>query len=178
MPGHTSEPPTRRIAHLRDALPFWLSLLLFPLVVLGAAYGGWAVLLPPLYAWALITLLDLITGLNQQNADTGTPDASLFWYRLITLIWFPLQALTIYGMIWWVTHTSHLSALEIIGLFYGVGVVSGTIGIVYAHELMHQNADTGPAISSSRNHRREKYLHDKACQHSSWHRISAPHAGQ
>lgn len=138
MPGHTSEPPTRRIAHLRDALPFWLSLLLFPLVVLGAAYGGWAVLLPPLYAWALITLLDLITGLNQQNADTGTPDASLFWYRLITLIWFPLQALTIYGMIWWVTHTSHLSALEIIGLFYGVGVVSGTIGIVYAHELMHQ----------------------------------------
>ena len=32
----------------------------------------------------------------------------------------------------------HLSTLERIGLFFGVGVITGTIGINYSHELMHQ----------------------------------------
>lgn len=41
-------------------------------------------------------------------------------------------------MIWFATHTTHLGALEKFGLAFGIGVISGTIGIVYSHELMHQ----------------------------------------
>ena len=41
-------------------------------------------------------------------------------------------------MIWWVTTTGHLVAWEKIVLMFGVGVISGAIGIVYSHELMHQ----------------------------------------
>lgn len=126
---------------LRDALPFWLSLGLLPLTFLAATRGGWSVLLVPAYAWTLITLLDLLLGLNTENPATDTEDDDLFWYRAITLIWLPLQALTIYGTIWWVTHTDHLSIPEILGLMFGLGVVSGTIGIVYAHELLHQRND-------------------------------------
>ncbi|TMV54129.1 alkane 1-monooxygenase, partial [Thioclava sp. BHET1] len=66
------------------------------------------------------------------------PESALFWYRLITLIWFPIEALTIYGAIWWTTHGADFSALEMIVLFFGIGVMSGTIGIVYSHELLHQ----------------------------------------
>lgn len=130
--------PPSQVARLQRALPFWLSLVLIPLAILGATRGGWTVILMPLYAWFLVTILDQITGLNEENADTMTQEKDLFWYRLITMIWFPIQVVAIYGMIWWVTHTDHLGTLEMIVLFFGLGVISGTIGIVYAHELLHQ----------------------------------------
>jgi alkane 1-monooxygenase len=41
-------------------------------------------------------------------------------------------------MIWYATRAGHLGTFEKIGLFFGVGVASGTIGITYGHELMHQ----------------------------------------
>lgn len=122
----------------RRALPFWLSLGMVPLAVLGATVGGWTVVLMPIYGWTMVTILDAFLGLNEDQPDPTTPEADLFWYRLITLIWFPVQFVTIYGMIWWVTHTDHQGALETIVLFFGVGVISGTVGIVYSHELLHQ----------------------------------------
>ncbi|MEP2782647.1 MAG: alkane 1-monooxygenase [Pseudoruegeria sp.] len=122
----------------RTALPFWASLLMVPLAILAALQGGVWVLILPVYGWLGFSLLDAITGLNTDNIDPETPDDQLHWYRLITLIWFPIQFLTIFGMIWWVTHSDHQSVGESILLFFGVGVISGTIGINYSHELMHQ----------------------------------------
>lgn len=121
-----------------NALPFWMSLGMIPLAVIGALYGGLAVLLLPLYGWTMVTLLDAALGLDTASHDPATPERDLFWYRLITLVWFPVQAATIFAMIWWVTHTDHLSTLEIVVLFFGMGVISGTVGLVYAHELLHQ----------------------------------------
>ena len=123
---------------LRKALPFWLSLGLLPLAVIGVTQGGWTVILMPAYAWSLVTLLDLLLGRDEENPDPQTEDEHLFWYRAITLIWLPLQALTVYGAIWWISRAGHLGALEIVALMFGLGVASGTIGIVYAHELLHQ----------------------------------------
>lgn len=120
------------------ALPFWLSLGMIPLAILGAVAGGWTTLLLPVYGWFSVTVLDAILGRNEDNPDPETPEQDLFWYRLITLIWFPVQFLTIFSMIWWVTHSDHLGTPETIALFFGVGVISGTIGIVYSHELFHQ----------------------------------------
>jgi alkane 1-monooxygenase len=120
------------------ALPFWLSLGTVPLAVIEARFGGWALLLLPGYAWWIVTALDRLLGRNRDQPDTDTPEADLFWYRLITMIWLPIQIAVIYGTIWYVTRTNHLNTAEIIGLMFGVGVISGTIGIVYSHELMHQ----------------------------------------
>jgi alkane 1-monooxygenase len=120
--------------------PFWASLALVPVVWIGAVQGGWTILLMPLATWWLFTLLDVVTGLDLENADPGTADRDLFWYRLVTLIWAPVQAATLFGLIGYVTWTDHLSGLEKIGVFFGMGILSGTIGIVYAHELMHQKA--------------------------------------
>jgi alkane 1-monooxygenase len=128
----------RNYAHPQAALPFWLSLGLLPLAWLGAVYGGWTVVLLPVYAWVTISLMDAALGLEPNNADTDTPEADLFWHRLITMIWLPIQIVVIYAMIWWVTHTGHLALWEKFALFFGVGVISGSVGIVYSHELMHQ----------------------------------------
>jgi alkane 1-monooxygenase len=129
---------TPSISHWRNALPFWLSLGTVPLAVLGAVHGGWTVVLLPLFTWILFDILDLLFGLNEDNPDTATPEKDLFWYRLITLIWFPIQFAMIFGTIWYVTTTDHLGMLEKTVLFFGIGIVSGAVGIVYAHELMHQ----------------------------------------
>lgn len=134
--------PASQVARLQNALPFWLSLGMVPLALAGAAWGGFWVVLLPVYSWGLFSLLDALTGLNLNNADPGTTDEQLFWYRLITIIWFPIQFTLLFGIIWWVTHTDHLSTLETLVLFFGMGVISGTIGINYSHELMHQNNRT------------------------------------
>ncbi|MFT4150994.1 MAG: fatty acid desaturase [Paracoccaceae bacterium] len=130
--------PAAQVVRFRNALPFWLSLLTVPLAVIGAVQGGWTVLLLPAFAWFLFDFLDALTGLNTENADTDTPEAGLFWYRLITLIWFPIQFCLTFGLIFYVTRADHLGFWEKTGLFFGVGVISGAIGIVYAHELLHQ----------------------------------------
>lgn len=128
----------RALSHPLSALPFWLSLGLLPCVWLAATQGGWALLLLPLYGWVLLPLLDLVLGLNRDNPDTDTPDRDLFWYRLITLAWAPIQAIVLYTSLWWVTHSDGLALWEKLGLFFGIGIMSGAVGIVYAHELMHQ----------------------------------------
>ena len=132
--------PTPDLTQPRAALPFWLSLGMVPLAILGALQGGWTVLLLPLSGWVMFSILDAITGLNTENADPSTPDAGLFWYRLLTLIWFPVQFLLLFWLIWYVPQAPHLGLAERIGLFFGMGVIAGTVGINYSHELMHQKS--------------------------------------
>ena len=128
--------PLRQQFHA--ALPFWSSLALVPLALWGAWAGGWTVVLLPLATWYLFSFLDALTGLNLENADPDTPEDALTWYRAITLIWPPVQFILLFWMIWYVAGADHLSALEKIVLFFGVGVITGTVGINYSHELMHQ----------------------------------------
>jgi alkane 1-monooxygenase len=130
--------PAAQVEKFANALPFWASLGLVPVVLLAAAKGGLFLLLIPLASWGLFMALDALTGRFEENADLDTPEAGLFWYRLVTLIWFPVQFVLQFGMIWYATHSGHLSGGEKIELFFGVGILSGTIGINYSHELMHQ----------------------------------------
>ncbi|MFV2038215.1 MAG: alkane 1-monooxygenase [Paracoccaceae bacterium] len=128
------------VARFRNAAPFWLSMALVPVVVFAAVAGGWALLLPVLATFGVFSLLDAALGPNLDNNSPETSEDQLCWYRLLTLIWFPVQFVLIFGMIGYVAASGHLSWGEKIALFYGVGLLSGAIGIVYAHELMHQKS--------------------------------------
>lgn len=130
--------PADELRDLRQALPFWLSLLMIPLALTGATVGGWTVLLLPVFAWGMFSLMDAFAGLNEDNADPDTDEDDLIWYRFITMIWAPLQFVLLFGLIWYVPRSGNLDLAEKIGLFFGIGVISGTIGINYSHELMHQ----------------------------------------
>lgn len=134
-----SSPSTRPYSPLGSALPFWLSLGLVPLAVIGMTWGGWTTLLLPLGAWGLFALLDAITGLNLDNADPQTGEAALTLHRLVTLIWFPVQMAMLCAMLIYVPRADHLGTAEVMALFFGMGVMAGTIGINYSHELMHQS---------------------------------------
>ena len=129
-------PPAR--FGLIQALPFWLSLALPPLAFLGALQGGWGIGLVPICTWYLFSIIDAFAGLDENNADPATDDAQLFWYKAITIIWAPVQCVTIFGVLAIVSASDGLSTAEMLGIFFGVGVISGTVGINYAHELLHQ----------------------------------------
>jgi alkane 1-monooxygenase len=86
----------------------------------------------------LFSALDAVLGLNIENADPQADGALIFWHQLLTMIWPPLQFITLFGVIWYSAH-SDLTGLEKFGLFFSVGVITGTIGINYSHELMHQS---------------------------------------
>ena len=137
-------------ARVLPALPFWLSLALVPLAWWIATVGGWWVLLLPLSTWYLFSLLDALTGLNVSNADPTTEEAELFWYRAITLIWTPVQAATIFGILWYATQTDHLSPVTEWGLFAGLGILSGKKAEAIAAEM-------GLAASTIVTYRRRAY---------------------
>jgi alkane 1-monooxygenase len=126
-------------ARLVRALPFWASLTLLPLALISATQGGWLLALVPISAWSVFILLDALTGDYTEDVDPTTDDSQIRWYKLITLVWFPIQFVLLFGMIWYVAQSDHLGFWEKYWLFFGVGVITGTVGINYSHELMHQS---------------------------------------
>lgn len=128
------------ISRWQSALPFWMSFLLVPLAWISAIQGGWTVLLLPVVTWYLFSALDWVAGLNLDNADPNTPDDLLAHYSALTVLWVPVQFVTVFSLIWYVSSAEHLSVLEKLLVFFGVGVITGTIGINYSHELMHQKS--------------------------------------
>ncbi len=129
---------TDRLSRWYTVLPFWCSFALIPLSWFGAVQGGLAILLMPLATWYLFAALDHLFGLAKENADPQTDDAHLGGYILLTQLWVPVQVLHLLAMLWYVPQAEHLSGLEKFGVFFGVGILNGTIGINYSHELMHQ----------------------------------------
>ena len=74
-----------------------------------------------------IALIDIVFSLDSVITAVGLTD------QLPIMI-----AAGAFGLIAYVTGADHLSSLEKFGTFFGMGVVAGTIGINYSHELMHQ----------------------------------------
>lgn len=120
-----------------SAWPYWLSITFVPLVALALAKGGWWIALVPLYGWVLMPALDILLGRNLKNPDPDTPDVDLFWFRLLTWIWLPIEFALVFGGIWVITRGDY-SLAETLALMFAIGVTTGTIGIVYAHELFHK----------------------------------------
>tara|TARA_R110002020_G_scaffold206021_4_gene410898 strand:- start:36479 stop:37630 length:1152 start_codon:yes stop_codon:yes gene_type:complete len=138
MTDATPPIPPSELSRIGRALPFWLSLLLAPLAWVGALFGGWTLVIVPAATWYLFTALDAAFGLNTENADLSATEGDLYWYKMITLIWTPVQFVLLASLLWYVPQAEHLTTTERIGVFFGVGVITGTVGINYAHELMHQ----------------------------------------
>ena len=128
------------ISNWRHAIPFTAAFLTAPLVFVAANYGGWTLVLVPFYGWWCMGLLDAVLGRNDENRDPNADPTSLFWYRLIPMVWFPIQFVAIFGALIIAARSGDLSTWEKVGLFVGVGVVTGSVGINFSHELMHQKS--------------------------------------
>jgi alkane 1-monooxygenase len=125
---------------LLAALPFWISLSFVPVLAIAGWNGGNWLWLTPIYGWWATSLIDFIGGLRTENSDTEATDRDLKWYTAITLIWPFLQMLIVFGALAYVQWSGRLSAREGWVFLGTIGIASGSIGINYAHELMHQKS--------------------------------------
>ena len=123
---------------MANALPFWVSLVFIPLWLISVTKGGWWIALVPLYSTGITSIMDRFFGLSRENLDPESEDAALFWHRLITWIWVPMQLMVVFGSLIAIFWFDHLSTLESIFLALATGSVAGGVGITYAHELIHQ----------------------------------------
>lgn len=126
------------VKQIGSAAPFWVSIILAILVFVSAVFGGWTIALVPFYGLFFSSVVDRIIGDNQDNVDPNTETSLLFWHQLVTLVWVPLQFAFIFFAITAATRFDHLSVHESIWMMVAMGVATGGIGIVYAHELIHQ----------------------------------------
>lgn len=123
---------------LINAAPFAISLLFLPLAALGAVFGGVWMLLAPIATFGLVPALDTALKLNEARLPSDTTEKSLFWHRVLTWAWVPVQLILIFGLIWIAAQTDRLATWEAWIMALVVGIGTGGIGITYAHELIHQ----------------------------------------
>lgn len=127
----------RDLRGLMNAMPFWLSLVMVALVWQAATVQGIWLLVLPVFSVFGFSAIDALIGMNETNPDpNGAED--LFWYKAITWIWLPIQLAMVFGCLWWIAEGQMNNTRNELYLMLGVGIVTGGIGIVYAHELMHQ----------------------------------------
>ena len=123
---------------LRSAAPYAVSLILAATVIIASVFGGWAIVLIPFYGMFLSSVFDRILSDNTENMDPETDDNLLYWHKVLTMVWFPIQLFFIIFALIAATRFDHMSSTQGVLLFAAIGVATGEIGIVYAHELIHQ----------------------------------------
>jgi len=121
---------------MMQALPFALSLTFVPIAVMALTFGGVWTMAGAIYGLMLIPIADYFVGLNTSNADAES-GGGFFWYRAITWAWVPIQLAIIFSLIT-VAGTGRLSENELLAAAVSTGLMTGGIGITYAHEVMHQ----------------------------------------
>lgn len=122
------------------ALPHLAGFLLPPALVLGVSLGGAWTFLPLVLVLVVLPIVDFIAGLNAANAgEHAEPLSANVWFRAITWLWVPAHV----AMVSWAAAAAasgRMSSLELAGLAISTGVIAGTVGITFAHELIHRPA--------------------------------------
>ena len=85
---------------LLKALPFALTFVQAPLILTAALQGGWWIAGPFIWGWVIVSLLDKIMGLDTENIDPATADEVLFWHKMVTWAWVPVQMALIVVCLW------------------------------------------------------------------------------
>ena len=119
-----------------QALPFALSLTFVPIAAMAMTYGGIWTVAGALYGLMLIPIADYFVGLNTSNGEAES-GGGLFWYRVITWAWVPIQLGIIFSLIA-AAGMDRLSENELLAAAVSTGLMTGGTGITYAHEMMHQ----------------------------------------
>lgn len=122
-----------------NALLYFQSLAVFPLIICAAMYGGWWIAGPILFI-ILVESLDGTFGEEERNMDPDrTPANQLYWYELSLWLWAILWPVTLVFSLWQILVVAHLSVWEIV-LMALILVNVGQAVFIIGHELVHRQA--------------------------------------
>ena len=114
---------------------FILPFLFAPLILITWFLGGISIALIPLYGYFSISLLDYFFGLDEQTKINSQDSKK---YSIILWVWPFLQFILVFGSLAVIYNSSNFSIFEALFLMVSLGIVTGAIGITFAHELMHK----------------------------------------
>ena len=121
------------------AFPHFLLLLIFPLVICAALYGGWWLLGPFLFI-SLENFLDLRFGMDKRNMDPWkTSESQLYFYNMAIWSWALLYPVVFVFVFWQVLVSGHLAVWESVFVVMGLAIVSQMVFIV-GHEFVHRRS--------------------------------------
>ncbi len=135
------------VSELNPAKSFVVPFVFAPLIVLSWFYGGWTIIIAPAFGYGLITILDSLTTENAKIPEPKNNDLSR--YKIILWAWPPIQFFLIFGSLIVIFNFSEWSTFEQIGLMLVQGMITGAVGIVFAHELMHQKSSKERFLADS-----------------------------
>ena len=122
-----------------NALLYFQPLAVFPLIALGAMYGGWW-LAGPIVFIVLVESLDGAFGQEERNMDPDkTPESRLFWYEVALWLWAVLWPLTFVFALWQILVAGHLAVWEVVLMVVVLVNVAQAVFII-GHELIHRPA--------------------------------------
>ena len=122
-----------------NALPHFVPLVVFPLVVCAVMYGGWW-LAGPFALFTLAGQFDRMFGLEERNMDPATTrESQLFLYKLSLWLWAAFWPVTLIFSLWQVLVSGHLALWEIGFVAASLALVAQSVFIV-GHELAHRRA--------------------------------------
>ncbi len=122
-----------------NALPYFLSLAVFPLVALAAVYGGWWIAGPFLFLW-IAEGLEAQFGVEERNMDPKkTLERQLFWYKLPVWLWAVLWPVTLVFSLWQILVVGRLSTWEALIMAAALASVAQASFII-GHELIHRRS--------------------------------------
>ena len=122
-----------------NALPYFLSLGVFPFMAVAAVQGSWWIAAPYLY-FMIPDVFDAMSGADEGNMDPRrTIDQQLSWYKLSCWAWGILWPVTFVFCLWQMFMSGHLSLLEVILMAFVLTTV-GQVSFIVGHELIHRRA--------------------------------------
>ncbi len=122
-----------------NALPYFISLAIFPLVANAAIHGGWWIAGPFIFLW-VVEGLDAVFGMEERNMDPKkTLERQLFWYKLAIWLWAVLWPVTLIFSLWQILVVGHLSIWEALFMAAALAAVAQASFIV-GHEMIHRRS--------------------------------------
>ena len=124
---------------ITSALPHYLPLLVFPLIIASAYFGGWWLAAPFIF-FSLAMPLDQVLGLDGRRMDPAkTPERTLLWHNLPVWAWAFLWPPTLIFGLWQILVADALVFWQDI-LLAIILTMEGQAVFVVAHELVHRRS--------------------------------------
>lgn len=125
-------------ASFLGAVPHFLPLAIFPLLVAAASYGGWWLVGP--FAFLFANSLDPVFGIEERNMDPHqTNEGMLFWYKLSIWSWALLWPATLIFVLWHIYAEGSIVAWERCVLAVQL-IMSAPLAYMVSHEFIHRRA--------------------------------------
>ena len=122
-----------------NALPHFVPLAVFPLVVCAAILGGWWIAGPFVF-FMLADKFDRFFGVEERNMDPATThESQLFLYKLSLWLWAACWPVIFVFALWQMLIADHLALWEV-GCMAAILAMVGQTVFVVGHELVHRRA--------------------------------------